>query len=124
MFASKEQAKVPRLVQMYRESVGGKPSSSTQGVEAVKMELAETQQKYTKVASKLQEITRSYHSLVGISTEMVTALETAVKEKMVGSCACILCEQSGVMAGKLGSLTKLFHKMQYFMRKPVLTQLL
>ena len=52
------------------------------------MELANVQQKYAKVANKLKEITHSYHSLVGISTEMVTALETAVKEKMVGVCAC------------------------------------
>ena len=83
---SKEQAKVPRLVQMYRENGRGKPFSSTQGVESMKMELANAQQKYAKVANKLKEITHSYHSLVGISTEMVTALETAVKGKMVGVC--------------------------------------
>ena len=84
VLTSKDQAKVPRLVQMYRECEGGKPSSSVQGVESVKLELANAHLKYAKVANKLKEITHSYHSLVGISTEMVMALETAVKEKMVG----------------------------------------
>ena len=88
VLTSKDQAKVPQLVQMYRECEGGKPSSSVQGVESVKLELANAQQKYAKVANKLKEITHSYHSLVGISTEMVMALETAVKEKMVGISDC------------------------------------
>jgi hypothetical protein len=53
------------------------------GGQNLQRELAEVTAKYQKVSKQLKEITQSYHTLVGVSTEMVSALEIAVKEKMI-----------------------------------------
>jgi hypothetical protein len=60
------------------------------GGQNLQRELAEVTAKYQKVSKQLKEITQSYHTLVGVSTEMVSALEIAVKEKMVCFSYCSL----------------------------------
>ena len=65
------------------ERIGLHPDVAT-----LQKKLGDMTVKNEKVTKKLKEITHSYHALVGVSTEMVSALEIAIKEKMVRITVC------------------------------------
>ena len=79
-----KQSKLPSLVELVR----GERSGLHPDVATLQKKLGDMTVKNEKVTKQLKEITHSYHALVGVSTEMVSALEIAIKEKMVRTVVC------------------------------------